>query len=109
MVCGGVNGMESRTPQGLLPSTWSGSSWLVPHVCVANGAPGATSTRPGGGLPVPDPELCSLSQSAASCQYCGIAPNVPGGVSRALHASEVLTVSAVSTTTVAATRLSRSG
>ena len=105
MVCGGVSGMESRTPHGLLPSTCSGSSWLVPHTWVANGAPGTTSTRPGAGVPV----LCSLSQSAASCQYCGIALNVPGGVSRPVHASEVLTISAVRTTTVTATRLSRSG
>ncbi len=55
------------------------------------------------------PVLCSLSQSAASCQYWGIARNVPGGVSRPVHASEVLTISAVRTTTVTATRLSRSG
>ena len=46
MVCGGVSGIESRTPHGLLPSTCSGSSWLVPHTWVANGAPGTTSTRP---------------------------------------------------------------
>ncbi|VAZ70944.1 hypothetical protein LAUMK15_00554 [Mycobacterium persicum] len=105
MVCGGVRGMESRTPHGLLPSTCSGSSWLVPQTWVANGAPGTTSTRPGVGVPV----LCALSQSAASCQYRGIAVKVPGGVSRAVQASEVLTAIAVSTTIPTATRLSRSG
>ena len=50
MVCGGVSGIESRTPHGLPPSTCSGSSWLVPHTWVANGAPGTTSTRPGVGV-----------------------------------------------------------
>ena len=59
IVCGGVSGIESRTPHGLLPSTCSGSSWLVPHTWVANGAPGTTSTRPAG-----EPVLCSSSQSA---------------------------------------------
>ncbi len=105
MVCGGVNGIESRTPHGLAPSTCSGSSWLVPHTWVANGAPGATSTRPG----VEEPVLCWVSQSAVCCQYGGIAVNVPGGVSRPVQASDVLTISAVSTTTAVATRLSRSG
>ena len=105
MVCGGVSGMESRTPHGLSPSTCSGSSWLVPHSWVANGAPGTTSTRPGVGTPV----LCSESQSAASCQYRGIALNVPGGVIRPVHASDVPAISAVSTTIPTATRLSRSG
>ncbi len=100
--------MESRTPHGPVPSTCSGSSWLVPHAWVANGAPGTTSTRPGGGTPVLS-GLCSLSQSAASCQYRGIALNVPGGASRPVQASEVLTMSAIRTTTPAATRLSRSG
>ena len=38
MVCGGVSGIESRTPHGLEPSTCSGSSWLLPHTWVANGA-----------------------------------------------------------------------
>ena len=76
MVSGGVSGIESRTPHGLSPSTCSGSSWLFPHTWVANGAPGATSTRP---LSV----LCSSSQSAVSCQYWGMALNAPGGVSRA--------------------------
>ena len=52
---------------------------------------------------------CSSSQSAASCQYCGIAVNVPGGVSRPVHASDVATVSATRTTAPTATRLSRSG
>ena len=51
IVCGGVSGIESRTPHGLSPSTCSGSSWLVPHTWVANGAPGTTSTRPGVGVP----------------------------------------------------------
>ena len=46
MVSGGVSGIESRTPHALSPSTCSGSSWLLPHTWVANGAPGATSTRP---------------------------------------------------------------
>lgn len=38
MVCGGVSGMESRTPHGPSPSTCSGSSWLVPHTCGERGA-----------------------------------------------------------------------
>ncbi len=101
MVSGGVSGIESRTPQALSPSTCSGSSWLLPHTWVANGAPGATRTRP--------PSLCSSSQSAVSCQYCGIASNAPGGVSRPVQASEVAAVSATSTTMPTATRLSRSG
>ena len=105
MVCGGVSGMESRTPHGLSPSTCSGSSWLVPHSWVANGAPGTTSTRPGVGAPV----LWAESQSAVSCQYCGIAVKVPGGVIRPLQASDVAAVSAVKATIPAATRLSRSG
>ncbi len=92
MVSGGVSGIESRTPHGLLPSTCSGSSWLLPHTWVANGAPGATSTRPRGRV------LCSSSQSAASCQYCGIASNAPGGVSRPVQASDVPAASATSTT-----------
>ena len=104
MVCGGVSGIESRTPHGLAPSTCSGSSWLDPHVCVANGAPGATSTRPGG-----DPVLCSSSQAAVWCQYGGIASNAPGGVSRPVHASELPAASATSTTMPTATRLSFSG
>ncbi|CFS34918.1 Uncharacterised protein [Mycobacterium tuberculosis] len=105
MVCGGVSGMESRTPHGPSPSTCSGSSWLVPHTWVANGAPGTTSTRPGVGVAA----WCVRSQSAASCQYWGSAPNVPGGATRPVHASEVLTISAVRATTATATRLSRSG
>ena len=104
IVCGGVSGIESRTPHGLLPSTCSGSSWLVPHPCVANGAPGTTSTRPVG-----DPALCSSSQSAVWCQYGGIASNAPGGVSRPVHASEVPAANATSTTMPTATRLSFSG
>ena len=35
------------------------------------------------------PVLCSSSQSAVSCQYCGIASNAPGGVSRPVQASDV--------------------
>ncbi len=104
IVSGGVSGIESRTPHGLLPSTCSGSSWLDPHTCVANGAPGATSTLPGG-----EPELCSSSQAAVSCQYRGIASNAPGGVSRPVHASDVPVATATSTTIPTATRLSFSG
>ncbi len=104
IVSGGVSGMESRTPHGLLPRTCSGSSWLLPHTWVANGAPGTTSTRPGcRGVPV----LFASSQSAVSCQYCGIASNAPGGVSRPVQASDVAAVRAVSTTMPTATRLSR--
>ena len=127
MVSGGVSGMESRTPHGLSPRTCSGSSWLLPHTCVANGAPGATSTRPAGpaGLDAPSPPavsdspsppagsaaavLCSSSHAAVSCQYCGIASNAPGGVNRLVQASDVAAVSAASTTTPTATRLSFSG
>ena len=101
MVSGGVSGIESRTPHGLPPSTCRGSSWLVPHTWVANGAPGATSTRP--------PVLCSSSQAAVSCQYCGIASKAPGGVSRPVQASDVAAANATSTTIPTATRLSRSG
>ncbi len=101
MVWGGVSGIESRTPHALLPSTCSGSSWLAPQTCVANGAPGTTSTRPS--------VLCSSSQSAVSCQYCGIALKAPGGVSRPVQASDVAAASAISTTTPTATRLSCSG
>ena len=104
-MAGGVSGTESRTPHGLSPSTCSGSSWLVPHTWVANGDPGTTSTRPGVGPRA----LFSVSQSAVSCQYWGIALNVPGGVSRPVHASDVLTASATSTTIPTATRLSCSG
>ena len=77
----------------------------MPQTWVANGAPGATRTRPGVGLPV----LCSVSQSAASCQYFGMPVKAPGGVSRPVHASDVEAASAASTTIATATRLSASG
>ncbi len=105
MVCGGVSGIESRTPHGPTSRTCSGSSWLLPQVWVANGAPGATSTRPGVG----PPPLWSRSQAAASRQYCGSAVNVPGGVSRPVQASEVETISAVRTTRATAADLWCSG
>ena len=58
IVADGVRGIESRTPHGLPPSTCSGSSWLLPHTWVANGAPGTTSTRPCS----PGGPSCSSSQ-----------------------------------------------
>ena len=71
MVCGGVSGMESRTPHGDSPSTCSGSSRVLPQTWVANGAPGTTSTRPGLAV-IPGPAsgrvFCSVSQSAACRQ-----------------------------------------
>ena len=65
---------------------------------------GRNEHPPGG-----EPELCSSSQSAVSCQYGGIASNAPGGVSRPVHASDVPVASATSTTMPTATRLSFSG
>ena len=77
---------------------------------VVAGAPHLGGERRAGGHQHPAPEsLCSSSQSAVSCQYCGIASNAPGGVSRPVQASEVAAASATSTTRPTAIRLSRSG
>ena len=102
MAPGGVRGTASRTAQGVVARACSGSSRVNPQVCRANGAPGTIRARCASEPSGLDPDAFSVSQSAASCQYCGTASYAPRGASLPVHASEVDSVKATSTNAVTA-------
>ena len=102
MVCGGVSGIESRTPHGAArraPAAARRGCRPTPGWRTVRRAPPAPGRR------------CCVRRASRRCRAstAGSRRRRPGGVSRPVQASDVAAASATRTTMPTATRLSRFG